>query len=54
MEKTLLDTVTERFAADQARRDTGQPPAPECDGQLSLFDVSEDGSTLVSLDGETI
>lgn len=55
MEKTLLDTVLDRFEDDQARRDRGEVVTqPETDGQLALFDVSADGSTLVSLDGQTL
>lgn len=55
MEKTLLDTVIERFEDDRRTvRDVFPAPAQECDGQLSLFDVSEDGDTMVSHDGQTL
>ncbi len=51
----LLDTSLGRFEADQAKRDAGIPVRQEtADDQLALFDVSEDGDTLVSFDGQTL
>lgn len=50
----LLDTVIDRFAADQAQRDADQPVAPVSPDQLALFDVSEDGVTPVAYDGQTL
>lgn len=56
MDKSLLDTVIDRFDDDKLRASVGVPsralnPDPN---QLTLFDVSEDGSTLVSHDGQTL
>lgn len=56
--KRLLDREIARFDDDKLRASVGVPsravplnPNPD---QLTLFDLSEDGATLVSHDGQTL
>lgn len=53
--KPLLDTVCDRFDDDAKRRVVGVDASTTAsDDQLSLFDVSEDGTTMVAFDGQTL
>lgn len=60
--KSLLDTVCDRFDRDaRVREIVGDPrlanealTADISPDQLALFDVSQDGSTLVAFDGQTL
>lgn len=55
-----LDELSDQGRTDRLLSQLGVNPEdtrgsrPEVDGQLSLFDVSEDGTTLVSYEGETL
>lgn len=51
----LLDTVTDRFAADKARRELELPQRPraEVDGQLSLMERNVEGG-FTSFEGERL